>query len=352
MKTIFINAKFLCENLTGIGRYAVEISFELKKKIPNVVFVAPKKIVLVEIAKELNVQTFGIFNGAMWEQIELPIFLLKNKNPLLLNFTSTAPVFYKNQINTIHDIISIKHPEWYSKKAALYYKLLLPFVAKNCVKLVTVSDYVKKELFFFFNIKPEKICVVSNGISEIFKNEVVSEKINFEYILAVGSIDPRKNIKKLIEAFLMLKNSTLKLVLVGKEHPTFATTDFAIPIERKKDIIFTGYISDEKLRDYYISAKVFVFPSLEEGFGIPPLEAMSCGCPSIVSNASSIPEVCGDAALYIDPKNTNDIYLKLKTILIDDELRKNIIEKGVIRKNCFSWEISAQKIIKIIKNNS
>lgn len=352
MKTIFINAKFLCENLTGIGRYAVEISLELKKKIPNVVFVAPKKIVLVEIAKELNVQTFGIFNGAMWEQIELPIFLLKNKNPLLLNFTSTAPVFYKNQINTIYDIISIKHPEWYSLKASLYYKLLLPIVAKRCKKIITISNYVKNDISSFFNVNHNKINVVNCGVSSIFKNTETENYFEFDYILAVGSIDPRKNLKKLIEAFLMLKNSTLKLVLVGKEHPTFATTDFAIPIERKKDIIFTGYISDEKLRDYYISAKVFVFPSLEEGFGIPPLEAMSCGCPSIVSNASSIPEVCGDAALYIDPKNTNDIYLKLKTILNDDELRKNIIEKGVIRKNCFSWEISAQKIIEIIKNNS
>lgn len=350
MKTIFINAKFLCENLTGIGRFSVEISKQLKTSYPNLVFVAPPNIVLTEIAEELGVETFGIFTGALWEQLELPLYLKKHKNPLLLNLTNTAPIFYKNQINTIHDITSIKHPNWYSKKAALYYKFLLPHVAKNCKNLLTVSNYVKKDLITFFKIDPNNIFIVPNAVSEVFKENKTISTFDYKYILAVGSIDPRKNLVRLINAFSKLENKTIKLILVGQKHKSFSEIKFDSTKEKYKNIVFTGYISDSELVNYYKNAELFIFPSLEEGFGIPPLEAMSCNCPVLVSNLSSMPEVCKDAAIYFNPYDTEDLWQKMNFVLQDTELLADLKEKGKKRAAIFCWQKSALIINDLINN--
>ncbi len=348
---IYINAKFLAENLTGIGRLSIEISRLLKKKNPNIRFVAPTKIVLKDIAKELEVISIGFLNGALWEQIELPLYLKSKGNPLLINFTSTAPIFYSNQINTICDITSLKHPEWYSKKAAFYYRILFPLISKRCKKVLTISEFVKQDLMNFLKVKEENITVIYCGVSEVFNTNETTEKIDYDFILAVGSLDPRKNLNNLIQAYLKLDNKNIKLVLIGQKHTSFAKIDFKIPNERANDIIFTGYVSDNELLRYYKNAKLFVFPSLEEGFGIPPLEAMQCGCPVAVSNTSCMPEICGDGALYFDPKSINEIKNQISNLLTDYSLKENLIEKGKLRAKKFSWSNSSNLLNELIKND-
>lgn len=345
---IYINAKFLAENLTGIGRFSVEISKLLKKNNPNIRFVAPSKVILKDIAKELEVETIGFLNGALWEQIELPIYLLSKGNPLLINFTSTAPIFYFNQINTICDISSIKHPEWYSKKAAFYYKILFPLISKRCKKVLTISEFVKQDLIQYLKVKVENIAVIYCGVSDVFNNNEIAEKIDYNYILAVGSLDPRKNLNNLIQAYLKLNNPNIKLVLIGQKHASFATIDFKIPKERVNDIIFTGYVSDTELIRYYKNAKLFVFPSIEEGFGIPPLEAMQCGCPVAVSNTSCMPEICGDGAIYFDPLNIEDMQFQISSVLENKQLQIELQKKGKLRVSEFSWERSANTLLEII----
>lgn len=347
-KLIYVNAKFLCEKPTGIGRFAIELSKILKNLNSEIVFVSPVNIVNQEIAKELEVITIGNLKGALWEQIELPLFLRKKNNPILINFTSTAPLFYKNQINTIHDISSIKHPEWYSRKTALYYKIILPYVSKNCKKIITVSNYVKKDLIEIYKVEPYKIDVIYNAVSEIFYR-----KSNFtpqikKYILCVGSIDPRKNLQTVVNAFNIIKNNDISLVLIGHKHKAFAKHSIKITSEIADKVFFTGYIKDEELAGYYQNAEAFIFSSFEEGFGIPPIEAMASGCVTLVSNASCMPEICEDAAIYFNPHSEKELATKLETILSNDSDLDEMKLKSQNFTKKYSWTKSGQELYNII----
>jgi glycosyltransferase involved in cell wall biosynthesis len=141
-----------------------------------------------------------------------------------------------------------------------------------------------------------------------------------------------------------------KLVLVGGYNKNvFAKTNLFELSKNRDDIVFTGYLSDEKLVEYYNKASLFVFPSFFEGFGIPPLEAMACGCPCVVSNVASLPEVCGDSAYYVNPYDIEDIARGIETVLSDEKLREDLIKKGFENIKRFSWEESAKKIVQIIR---
>ena len=159
----------------------------------------------------------------------------------------------------------------------------------------------------------------------------------------------RKNFKNLILAFNRLDIEDLELIIVGSDHSVFKNQDLKKVIQSNKHTHFTGYLSDDELAQLYKNAMLFIYPSLYEGFGIPPLEAMAFGCPTIVSNITSLPEVCGDAAYYVDPYDINDIAKGMKEVLENDNLRSNLINKGYDRVKLFSWEKSAMKIIEVIK---
>ncbi|MDX2190396.1 MAG: glycosyltransferase family 1 protein [Bacteroidota bacterium] len=346
---IIINAKFLCQKLTGIGRFAFEISFRLKKYYPKAIFVTPNKIILHQEARVLDAVVFGNLGGAAWEQIELPFFLLKFKKPLLLNFSNTAPIIVRNQINTIHDITTLKNPEWYSKKEYFYHKLLTRFVATRCLKLITVSQFVKDDLIYHLKISENKISVIYNSVSDVFINETLARRIIKEkYMLCVGSIHLRKNLQRTVQAFLDSNLKNYKLVIVGFKNAVFSEVNFQIPEGRTNDIIFTGYVSDEDLKSYYRCAKVFLYPSLEEGFGIPPLEAMANGCVVLTSHTSSLPEVCGDAAYYVDPFSIESIKKGISELINNEQLRNKLRANGFKNIKRFNWDNSAHKVLQII----
>jgi len=349
-KEIYINARFLTQKIAGVQRFAIELSRRLKKLNPEIKFVCPPDIYHQTLADELEVIVVGKLNSHLWEQIELPIFLKTKGSPLLVNLCSTAPLFYKNQIVSIHDAIFCRHPEWFSKMFAKWYNFLLPKNAKNSKKIITVSNHAKQDLHDCLNIQLDKFEVVYNSVDEKFKDLTVTETNKQKYILSVSSLDPRKNFDNLIKAYLSLENTEYDLVIVGAESKSFPKHQLFETISNNNKIKFTGYVNDDELIKYYKEASLFIYPSLYEGFGIPPLEAMACGTPVIASNNSSIPEVCDNAAVYVDATNYLDIAEKINLVLNDNNLQKSLIAKGYERLNSFSWEKSSEKLSTIIKS--
>ncbi|MBI5408865.1 MAG: glycosyltransferase family 4 protein [Nitrospirae bacterium] len=348
---IYINARFLSQNITGVQRYAVEISRQLKTLHKDISLLAPNEILHKELSMELGVYALGKRSGHLWEQMELSRYLKKLGSPLLLNLANTAPAYYRDQIVTIHDLAFLRNPGWFSRAFYYYYRFLIPQIAKNALKIVTVSNFSKKEIVELLKVPEEKVEVIYNAVSERFL--AVSEKtIDYkhgEYILAVSSINPRKNFKNLISAFGRLKLSGVKLVIAGERKNIFADKELNNLIGENKNIIFYGYASDEDLISLYKNAKLFIYPSLYEGFGLSPLEAMACGCPVVVSNTTSLPEVCGDAAYYVDPFTVDSIAEGLNAVLTDEALRQGLIQKGLERVKLFSWEKSAKEHIKVFE---
>jgi glycosyltransferase involved in cell wall biosynthesis len=348
---ICINSRFLTQKITGSQRFAIEISRQLRKLLPEARFVSPKNIIHYDIAKELEVESFGKLTGHLWEQIELPLYLRKKGSPLLLNLVNTAPIFYKNKMVVIHDI-SWKHfPEYLSKSFYLWYNFMIPRVAKTSKIIFTVSNFSREDISKGLQIDLSKIETVYNAISENF---VFLNKKREKMILSVASLNYIKNIESLIKAFIFLKSVNkfldYKLVLCGGYNKkVFAKTNLFELSKNRDDIVFTGYLSDEKLVEYYNKASLFVFPSFFESFGIPPIEAMASGCPCVVSNVASLPEVCGDAAYYVNPYDVEDIARGIETVLSDEKLREDLIKKGFENIKRFSWEESAKKIVQIMR---
>lgn len=348
---LVINARFLTQKISGVQRYAIEISKELKKAYPKVRFIAPQNILHYELAEELGVEKYGKFTGHLWEQIDLLRYLRQNNEPLLLNFSGLSPLLYHNKLTTIFDLSFLRHPEWFSNKYYYFYKYLLPLSNKYSNEIITISDHSKREIIKFLHFPENRLSVVYCSVPEGFGNnkEINSSKVCDKYILSVSSIDPRKNISNLLLAFNSLEIPNVKLIIIGSESSVFKKQVLQNVIHSNKNIHFTGYLSDNELAAYYKNATAFIYPSLYEGFGIPPIEAMAFGCPTIVSNTTSLPEVCGSAAYYVNPYDINDIALGMKTLLQDDILRKELIEKGYERIKLFSWKTSALKIVEIIK---
>ncbi len=348
---IYVNCRFLTQKITGAQRFAVEISKQLKKLNPDINFISPKNIIHREIADELDVKVVGKSTGYLWEQVDLPLYLKTKGNPLLINLVNVAPLMYKNQVVTIHDI-SWKHfPDSVSRQFYAVYSFLIPRIAKNSRHIFTVSEFSKKDISSQLGIHEEKFTVIYNSVSKHFQRlSLKKEKL----ILSVATLQPYKNLESLIKAFILLKNAgklkKYKLYLVGGiNKKVFSNSNISRLVEGREDIHFTGYVSDEDLVKLYNTAEIFVLPSKFEGFGIPPLEAMACGTPVIVSNAGSLPEVCGDAAYYVNPYSIEDIAKGIETLINDKKLQLELIQKGLKRVQLFSWEKSAKKLMETVE---
>ena len=340
---LYINVRFLEEELSGVGRVAIEITKRLVKRLPESTCIAP---IHIHNSYGLKITKKGAKGGAFWEQLLAP-FLFPSKNAWWFNPGNTCPLFIKNNITYVHDIIPLTNPEWYSIQARIYYSILLPLVIKRSKCIITGSHFTKQDIHEKTNTPLDKIHVIPSAVDKFWQPS--TQKPNHEnYILTVASFDPRKNLKNLIKAFRHLEDKTLKLIIVGHKHKAFASQDLELSESDRDRIIFTGYLDDEQVKSLYSYARAFVYPSLKEGFGIPPLEAMACGCPVIASNVSSIPEVCGDAVVYINPLDTESITAGIESILSNKELSANLIDKGFHQSKLFSWDTTAEKIAEVI----
>lgn len=345
---ICINCRFLSQQITGVQRYAIEICLQLRLFDKNIIFLSPGNIIHQSIAEKLNVKIIGTKSGYYWEQVELPHWLKKHGNPLLVNLCNIAPLRYNNNSITIHDIAVLKHKEWFSKKFYLFYKAVMPLLVKRAKKIFTVSEFSKSEIISYFSINPDRVFVVNNAVSKTISPNDTSDRWELndkKYILAVSSINPRKNFKTIIEAFNKI-DSDMHLVVAGEANRAFNKVDYINEAVKNKKILFLGYVSDEELGFLYKNAFVFVYISLYEGFGIPMLEAMSCGCPVIASNNTSMLEIGQNAALLVNPLNPEELKKGILDINTDADLRNNLIANGYLVNKEYTWEGSARKLYK------
>ncbi|MBF4470432.1 glycosyltransferase family 4 protein [Flavobacterium sp. HJJ] len=354
--TIAVNARFLTQSITGVQRFAIELSRRLKGIYGSEIqFFAPKNIVNAELADELNIIIIGHNTGHIWEQMDLPNFLKSKGNPLLLNLANTAPLFYKNKIVTIHDVAFLAYPETYSKKFLFFYKFLIPKVIYSSKHVLTVSDFSKSEIVKFYKISQDKITVIYNAVANQFSIGSSSlEQAKVPYLVAVSSLNYRKNLHSVLAAFQRISNeynNNLQLIVIGDiKSKIFKSIDIQ-EYSSNTAFQFVGRVSDEELIKFYTNALGFIYPSYYEGFGIPPLEAQACGCPVIVSNVSSLPEVFKDSALYCNPNSIDEISNAMITLVKDKALREQLVEKGRQNLLRFSWDQSALKLSNIINNN-
>lgn len=353
---VYINGRFLSRRMTGVDRFAIELLKALdqliNKQHESIVgyefYILLPKGTKVDISfRYIPMVEIGSFQGHLWEQISLPAFRLGRKS-LLLNLCNTAPVISWSQLVVIHDAAVSRIPDTFSWKFRLLYKILMPVLGYLSKRVLTVSEFSRRDLAKFFHISKRKIYVIGesgehikgfNVDNDILSKHGLSKK---QYLLAVSSQAPHKNFKLISDAIEHLQDFEFDIVIAGGMNAAVFGQN-ANSLSRK--IKWIGYVSNEELRTLYENALCFVFPSLYEGFGIPPLEAMSCGCPVLASNAASIPEVCGDAALYFSPEDPNALAVLIESFCKDSELQKRMITKASHRAATFSWESAALSLL-------
>lgn len=347
---IYINARFLTQKMTGVQRFATELSRQLLKICgAELKFVAPKNIIQHELAKEFNVEIIGSHTGYLWEQIELPRYLKKRNSPILLSFCSVAPLFYDNNIVAVHDITWLRYPETFSKSFRIVYGFLTPRLCNRAKNILTVSKFSLDEISNRFNIDKSKFTIVYNAVDEMFQPHICEELAKEKYFLAVSSVKKNKNFPVVIESFQLLqkKMPEAKLYIIGDlKEKVFAGV--SLDIDSIPNVKLLGRVSDEELIRYYSNAQAFIFPSLYEGFGIPVLEAQACGCPVVSTNSSSLPEVLNDSALLCEPTDAQGFADKMVKIATSPDLRDDLIKRGYENVKRFSWEESAKRIAKLL----
>ncbi len=335
---LFINARFLTQSISGVQRYAIECSRQIKELYPESVFITPKNIVNVEVAKELGAVVVGSNTGHLWEQIDLPLYLFKKKSPKLLSLANTAPLMYSNNFIAIHDLAFYHHPEWNSKGFSTWYNILIPRLAIHARHLFTVSQTICNELVTYYKIPRNKISVTYNGISDDLKAdsdnfELIKEKI----ILSVGTFNKRKNQQNLVKAFL--KSDIQKeytLVLVGDKNKIFSDSGIGDD-ELGDNIKIYQRLTDEELKTLYERAEVVVSLSGYEGFGIPMLEGLFFGSKILCSDIPVYRELFEQYAVFCNPLQIDNVAQQLSNVVterrrFDKESINLLLEKYNYRK--------------------
>lgn len=352
-RRIYLNGRFLSQKITGVQRYALELVKELDLLLAaatadnqpfRFTLLVPQQSGDCPALSRIAVARVGRLGGHLWEQLELPWHA---RDGLLVNLCNTAPLFKRNQVATFHDAAVFSFPMAYSFFFRAWYKTVMRCAGRSARTVLTVSAFSRGELVERVGIPAAKISVVPNAIDHILKVEpdhrvLAQHDLRAgEYVLAVSSMNPTKNFRATLAAFALLDDPSLELVIAGGRNTRiFAQEEVALP-ERVK---LVGYVDDPQLKSLYQHAAFFVFPSLYEGFGLPPLEAMACGCPVLASDAASMPEVLGDAALYCDPRSVDDIATKMALMRHDPSRREAHRELGLHLASRCAWRESARKL--------
>ncbi len=349
----------------GVSVYTIQLLKYFQKKSNDslrfIVFLKHRQN--LDLPEQKDHYQYEIVPGNfLWSQTFLPLHLYKKKALGQKIDVFFSPAHYAPRfcpipvVVTVHDLSYFYYPQEFLKKDLHQLKNWTKYSVEKARKVIAVSQTTKKDLVKFYNVPDEKIEVVYNGYEKSAIKGETNKTITYNlkpktYILYVGTLQPRKNIDTLIQAFQTFKksNSEFKLVLVGKKGWLYEHI-FKLVEELKleKDIIFTGYTSDTELINLYKNAFCFVLPSFYEGFGIPLLEAMSLSAPVISSYTSSLPEIGGEAALYFDPKNALELAEKLEELKENQRLRKELIKKGKERVKKFSWDKCGEQTLQVL----
>lgn len=353
-RTFFVNGKFLTQKVTGVQRFASEVVRRLQNFLPRVEILAPPSGILPEYQHLKNVVPVGFQTGQFWEQIELPFYLHRFENPVLLNLCNMAPLLSGNNALVLHDVGFLRNPQFYTGLFQKWYSLAVPILVKRAKVVFTVSQFQRNEIAHYFPREKRKIFVVQNSVATNFQllkkqeNFVFEERPNDNFVLGVFSQHPQKNIEILLRALPWGKNGNPALYLVGERSPA-ASPAFSIG-ETPPGVSLLGRISDDELATYYKRAMLFVFPSFYEGFGIPPLEAQFFGCPVLLSDIPVFRELFSSSVLYFNPHSVDDLKEKLRMLVNGIEIRRTLAASGLENAKRYSWETSAQEISHVMAN--
>lgn len=353
MNQVFINGRYLTQSITGVQRCAAETVRALDQLIVEGEYPAdawtftllvPRSAPQPQLQR-ITVHAVGYGRGQWWEQLELPI---RARNGVLISLANAAPITVKRQCVTIHDASVFAVPDAYHPAFRTWYRLMIPTLGRRADRLITVSRFSKDELVTRAHIAPEKLAVVHNAgehILAVQPDPNVFARPGFgdrPYMLVVGSGSRHKNLQGIARALDLVPRNDYDVAVVGQPNRRIFGAVGAIPSER---IYSLGYVSDGELRALYERAICLLYPSLYEGFGLPPLEAMACGCPVIASNVASLPEICADAALYCDPHDAGDIATRILQMLSQPELRQELRTKALERARGFRWSDTARGVM-------
>ena len=343
-KKIIINGKFMSQTVTGVQRYAREILLELDKivtKEDNIEVVINADAKDIPEYKNIAIKQIGKFSGNLWEQISLPLYVIKNRG-ICVSLCNMMPVLTPH-IAVIHDVSPKANPTFYSWKFRMWYNLVFGLCIHRTRKIITVSEFSKSEICKYYKINPVKIFVIPNAwqhFERIGYDENALEKYNLDkgkYYFALSSMSPNKNFKWIAEA--AKNNPDSVFAVAGGINSKVFGADFSF--DKPDNLKLLGYVSDEEAKTLMRDCKAFLFPTFYEGFGIPPLEALSTGAKAVVSDASCMREIFEEAVYYIDP---NKYGFKISASMNEDFIGQN----AVLKK--YSWNYSAKNMLDILKD--
>lgn len=360
MSRIAIDARMA--HCSGIGRY-IRGTLNALSKTPS----KPILTLLGNKSLERDLPGFDVLEAkssiyGLSEQFEIPS-IAKHCDILHTPHYNAPAFWHKKLVVTIHDLIHLHFSSHLNSPFAKFYaRTFLPIITEKADKIIAVSEHTKKDLIETLNVAAEKIEVIYHGIDPSFQHQdlqrnagVKPENIHESYFLYVGLLKPHKNVGILLDAFQKIKKeqlaSQLKLRLIGTPDLKHGIVRrWLDAIEANADIIFENNVSDEKLKMYYQNATALILPSFLEGFGFPLIEAMAAGCPLIVANSASLPEIAGEAALYFDPNSEIELMNCMNILLKHEDKRQDLIKLGQKRLSLFNWSTAAKKTSKIYES--
>jgi glycosyltransferase involved in cell wall biosynthesis len=338
---ISINTRILNYRITGAQRYLREILPRLPQE--RITAIAPAS-------------WHAGFRGHLWEQCALPLRIAKGS--LLWSPSITGPLAVAKQVITIFDVVPLDHPEWFRSVFSAGIRRLVPMLARRARHIIAISEFTKSRIVALCGVPPERITVTLLAADARFSPAAADPARvaalglpTPRYLLTLGSIEPRKNIPLLIEAWRTIVDKVPKdisLVVAGGTGNSAIFGDVALGTLPER-VHFTGHVPDAQLPALLAGALGFCYPSLYEGFGLPPLEAMACGVPVLTGSQTSLPEVVGDAGLMVDPSSRQAIADGLLRLAGDDALRAQLRERGLARNRLFSWDAAAARTWEILE---
>ena len=363
--TILINATNIGYKMNGIGNYTLNLVKQFAKQETQI-----NSIIYLNKSSEVHVRdivfpdNFDVrwvskwlspdkkFLGHVLRLIHSNFLALKHFRILQFNTSPLEICFFKsNQIVTVHDVIPILFKK-YHKKQYHFYKIILKYVLRYVQMVITPSMYTKELVHKYYELENSKVQNIPLAIDSSSNDSSNVSQQKFPYVLYVGRINEMKNVIQVIRSFhIVNKSLDLRLIVVGDDEQRFNQLlgEVGCDEKTKSRISFFQNVTDGEKYQLMKNASVFLYPTLFEGFGFPPLEAMSCGCPVVVSNNSSLPEVCGDAAYYVNPADENEIANGIIEVLTNEDLKLRLIEKGLERIQLYSWNRTASDHLRIIK---
>ncbi|MEW6607486.1 MAG: glycosyltransferase family 1 protein [bacterium] len=351
------------EGIVTYFRNLLKNLLEIDKQNEYILFVSQENRGLFMFDKDRIQEVLCPIKGSLkllrvfWEQLILPFQIKQYNLDLFFSPGHTFSVFCSPPIvMTIHDTYYTYYPENVPKIELFIWHILMGFSVRKANKIITVSESAKRDILEAFKTEEEKVSVIYEAVEECFhpyynKDEIERVKQKYglkKYLLSVAIMRSNKNIARLLEAFNILKTQYQiehQLVLVGTVRQPFKDL-------KQKDVILTGYVPQDELPLLYCGASLFVYPSFFEGFGLPALESMACGCPVAAANATSLPEVIGEAGVLFNPFATKEMVETVYRILNNEEMRKELVKKGLERVKKFSWQQTAIKTLSIFKEVS